>query len=511
MAVDTAAAPAAFTLTADEHADLVAVCHAGVERARTTGRHALVSWARPYELADPLVAWARARTRTGRSLYWQSAWDGTTVLAFGSAHDLRGTGADRLATIRSAWTALVQETVTGGMSGAGQGPLAVGGFAFADPAGAAPGALPEALLWVPLLQLRHTAPESAEPTGLAGLAGLDLAEPTGPATAELRLNALVDGSDDPELLARTLTLRVGRCLAARDTGALDTGIRHADDPRSALRAVSSVETPAAGEWKGLVRSATERMRAGDFEKVVLARRLDVTADREFDVPAAVRRLRETYTGTAVFAFGHGGTTFLGATPEYLVRVGNREVEALGLAGTTPRGAGPEEDLAFEAELSGSTKLRHEHEVVVRMLSDVLAESCVDVTAGTEPQVLKLANVQHLSTPVRARLPEGSAEGVLGLAARLHPTPALGGHPRAEALDWLARHEGFDRGWYAGAVGFTDGTGNGQFAVAIRSALVQGRSAALYAGCGLVADSDPDTEYAETCAKLRPMRAALGLD
>ncbi|MGW5637590.1 isochorismate synthase [Streptomyces sp. NPDC003832] len=483
MTVDTAAAPAEFTLTTAEHTDLVDVCRAGVERARATGRHALVSWARPCGLADPLATWAGARTRTGRSLYWRSGWDGTTVLAFGSAHDLRGTGAGRLPAIRSAWTALVRETVTGG--GPGQGPLAVGGFAFAGPTDAAPGALPEALLWVPLMQLRLSAPDGS----------------TGPAaTAELRLNALVDGSDDPELLAKTLTLRAERCLAARDNGG----------PRPALRPLASVETPAAEEWKALVRSATDRMRAGDFEKVVLARRLDVTADREFDVPAAVRRLLETYTGTTVFALGHGATTFLGATPEYLVRVEDREVEALGLAGTTPRGATPEEDRALEGELSGSAKLRHEHEVVVRMLSDALAESCVRVTADAEPRVLKLANVQHLSTPVRGRLPEGSAEGVLDLAARLHPTPALGGHPRAEALQWLARHEGFDRGWYAGGVGFTDGAGDGQFAVAIRSALVQGASAALYAGCGLVAGSDPEAEYAETCAKLRPMHAALGL-
>ncbi|MEU9732247.1 isochorismate synthase [Streptomyces sp. NPDC048002] len=487
MTVDTAAAPAAFTLTADEHTDLVDVCRAGVERARATGRHALVSWARPCELADPLATWAGARTRTGRSLYWRSAWDGTTVLAFGSAHDLRGTGAGRLPAIRSAWNALVRETVTGGLPGLGRGPLAVGGFAFAGPSDAGPGALPEALLWVPLLQLRQSAPAGA-------------ADPAPPGTTELRLNALVDGSDDPELLAQSLTLRAERCLAARD----GTG------PRTAPRPVASVETPAAEEWKALVRRATDRMRAGDFEKVVLARRLDVTADRDFDVPGAVRHLLETYAGTTVFALGHGSTTFLGATPEYLVRVEDREVEALGLAGTTPRGATPEEDLTLEGELSGSAKLRHEHEVVVRMLSEALAESCVGVTADTEPRVLKLANVQHLSTPVRGRLPEGSAEGALDLAARLHPTPALGGHPRTEALEWLARNEGFDRGWYAGGVGFTDGRGDGQFAVAIRSALVQGASAALYAGCGLVAGSDPETEYAETCAKLRPMRTALGL-
>ncbi|MFJ8883318.1 isochorismate synthase MenF [Streptomyces sp. NPDC102402] len=480
----TATSTTTATSTLGELSTLEDACRAGIERARATGRHALVSWSRPCALVDPFTTWAGARALTGRSLYWRSAWDGSTVLAFGSAHDLRGSGADRLTAVRAAWTDLLGETVS---AGPGKGPLAVGGFAFGGGDGAS-GVLPEALLWVPLVQLRCATP------GEAGA-------PDGPVTAELRLNALVDGSDDPGLLARTMTLRVERCLTAPEPGT----------PPSAPRARASVEFPPAGAWKDLVRRATDRMRTGDFEKVVLARRLDVTADREFDVPGAVRRMRDTYGGTTVFALDHGDSAFVGATPEYLVRVDAREVRALGLAGTTPRGSTPAEDQAGADELSGSAKLRHEHEVVVRMLSEALAESCEQVTAAAEPEVLKLTHVQHLSTPVRGRLPEGSAEGVLDLAARLHPTPALGGHPRAEALEWLAGNEGFDRGWYAGGVGWADGRGDGQFAVAIRSALVRGDTASLYAGCGLVADSDPEVEYAETCAKLRPMRAALGLD
>ncbi|QDY07945.1 isochorismate synthase [Micromonospora sp. HM134] len=483
MAVDVAPNPGGLTLSPAERSMLVDACRASVERARVTGRHALVSWAHPYPLTDPFATWAAARTRTGRSLYWQSAWDGSTVLAFGSAHDLRGTGAGRIAAVRSAWSELVHETIRAGPTGPGRGPLALGGFAFGGETDGTYGILPDALLWVPLMQVRHTARDTAG------------------TPAELRLNALVDGSDDPELLATVLTLRVEQCF----------GAHHTNGRPPTPRTRTTIETPAAEEWKDLVRRATARIRAGDFEKVVLARRVDVTADRELDIPAAVHRMRETHAGTTVFALGHGDTTFLGATPEYLVRVEDREVHALGLAGTTPRGATPAEDRELEAELSGSAKLRHEHDVVVRMLSEALTESCTRVTVEAEPQVLKLAHVQHLSTPVRGRLVEGSAEGVLDLAARLHPTPALGGHPRAEALAWLTRNEGFDRGWYAGGVGWADGDGNGEFAVAIRSALVRGDTALLYAGCGLVADSDPEVEYAETCAKLRPMRTALGID
>jgi isochorismate synthase len=222
-------------------------------------------------------------------------------------------------------------------------------------------------------------------------------------------------------------------------------------------------------------------------------------------------LRAAYPGTTVFAVDHEEFTFLGATPEYLVRVDQRTVHALGLAGTAPRGATPEQDAALAGELAASPKTRHEHDVVVQMLREALKNSGVDVAADAAPSVVKLANVQHLSTKVSGDLADDSTAGILDFVDRLHPTPALGGHPRKESLSWLSDNEGLDRSWYAGVVGWADPSGQGQFAVTIRSALVDGHSASLYAGCGIVADSDPEAEYAESCAKLRPMLSALRIE
>ncbi|MCY0917385.1 isochorismate synthase [Streptomyces sp. H27-G5] len=488
------AAPYGRALDHHDLESLLATLRLASDRARHTGRPTLASWAKPLSLGSAVDIWQRARLHTTRSLLWQSAWDGGSVVAFGSAHDLDGHGADRVDSVRAGWTELVRDPVCGGAAdpstASGEGPLAIGGFAFAaaDPRGSR---LPDALMWVPALQIR----------GLTPARGAAEA----PARAELRLNAALSPDDDPEQRAKELAALADTCLLWEPEPAWDLPTAPAG------RAHTAVELPAAEDWKELVRRATGRIRAGGFEKVVLARELRVTASTPFDVPDAVRRLRTANPGTTVFAVDHDGCTFLGATPEYLVRVEDRTVHALGLAGTTPRGATPEQDEAHERELVDSPKIQHEHDVVVQMLRDALGDSCADVDAETPPRVVKLANVQHLSTKVHGRLAEDSPAGILDLVERLHPTPALGGHPREAALSWLADNEGLDRSWYAGAVGWADRTGQGQFAVAIRSALLDGATASLYAGCGLVADSDPEAEYAETCAKLRPMLHALDIE
>ncbi len=160
-------------------------------------------------------------------------------------------------------------------------------------------------------------------------------------------------------------------------------------------------------------------------------------------------------------------------------------------------------------LLNSAKDRTEHEVVVRSTQAALTAVCTEVIrAPGTPRVAQSQSVQHLATPLRGRLADGGC--VLDLVERLHPTPAVGGFPRDVALAAIREREGIDRGWYAGAVGWVNRAGEGEFAVAIRSALLAGREATLYAGAGIVADSDPEAEYAETCLKLEPMLAALGM-
>jgi isochorismate synthase len=197
--------------------------------------------------------------------------------------------------------------------------------------------------------------------------------------------------------------------------------------------------------------------------------------------------------------------FLGASPERLVRLEGRAVSASSLAGSAPRGATPAEDDALAAELLASPKDRAEHAVVRRMLCAALAELCDDVRALQEPSLLTLANVHHLHTGVSARLREGHT--LLQLVARLHPTPAVGGEPRDDALRWIRDHEQLDRGWYAAPVGWV-GDQAGEFAVALRSGLVRGNEAWLFAGCGVVADSEPQAELEESEVKLRSMQGAM---
>ncbi len=251
---------------------------------------------------------------------------------------------------------------------------------------------------------------------------------------------------------------------------------------------------------------TRAIEAGSVEKVVLARELALQAHGNFDETAALARLREEYPGCTIFAFRQGGACFMGATPERLVRVEGRKVRATCLAGSARRGTDQQDDEAVGSALRADGKERREHQHVVGMIAEALMPLCRDIDIPSEPVLMRIANVQHLFTPMEGTL--SGDVGVLDLVERLHPTPAVGGMPRAEALRAIGEREHFDRGWYAGPVGWVAANGDGEFAVALRSALVTGSEARLFAGCGIVAGSDPQREYEESSLKLRPMLWAL---
>ena len=246
---------------------------------------------------------------------------------------------------------------------------------------------------------------------------------------------------------------------------------------------------------------------GRIDKVVLARRVAFEAPADLDVIGALRHLAATAAESTTYAFTRGRTTFLGATPERLARTVGRSFETVAIAGSAPRGADPAEDARFAAGLLASEKDREEHAVVVDTLRAGLAPIVETLTVAEAPGILPLRHVQHLVTPMSGTLREDA--GLLALAALLHPTPAVGGEPRDVALDLIAEHEGFDRGWYAGPVGWLGADGDGELMVALRCGLVTGREAVLFAGCGIVADSDPAREWEESRLKLRTMTTALG--
>jgi menaquinone-specific isochorismate synthase len=263
---------------------------------------------------------------------------------------------------------------------------------------------------------------------------------------------------------------------------------------------------SAPDWERAVAAGVDRIRAGELGKVVLARDLYATAPEPFDTRLVLRRLAARYPDC--YTFSCDGLT--GATPELLIRRDGRQITSLVLAGTAPRGGTAEQDLAFGAGLLASAKNQSEHVYAVDSVRDVLAPLCEQLDIEPGPSLLRLANVQHLATAVRGVLTTAAAadRSALALAAAQHPTAAVGGTPTGVAMDLIRELEGMDRGRYAGPVGWVDGRGNGVWGIALRCALLSGPSARLFAGCGIVADSDPAAELAEAQAKFRVMQDAL---
>jgi isochorismate synthase len=280
------------------------------------------------------------------------------------------------------------------------------------------------------------------------------------------------------------------------------------------RRYSVTSTMAPEQWCELVARATKvlvnvpvgtpmRTSTDEFVKVVLAREVLVSTDAPIDRVAVLERLRAMYPGCHLVSVDG----LVGASPELLVARAGDMVRSHPMAGTAPRGGDPTTDQRLAASLLASTKDREEHQITIDMVHDTLLDWCSYLDYEAEPSVVAVANVQHLATLVEGRLSR-PAPSVLELVAALHPTPAVAGWPRDEAIRWIVDHEGFDRGRYAGTVGWADGQGNGTWAVAVRCAEITGTSARVFAGNGIVADSDPEAELAETRAKLQALLSAI---
>jgi isochorismate synthase len=261
-------------------------------------------------------------------------------------------------------------------------------------------------------------------------------------------------------------------------------------------------------WEDAVGDAIQLIHQQRFQKVVLAREERLEASEPFSPVATLSRLRAVDPDPTLFAVRSGESWFLGASPERLVRLSNGTVDVSCLAGSIGLGDSDDERRQLASELLRSEKDRLEHELVVGPILESLGQVCDDIERlpGT-PRVVPARSVQHLETPITAHLRRPGH--VLELVDRLHPTPAVGGFPRQPALQAIRALEQIERGWYAGPLGWTDLEGNGEFIVALRSALIAGTSARVFAGCGIVADSIPASEYEETRLKMRPMLAALG--
>jgi len=401
---------------------------------------------------------------------------GFVLAGLGQAAVLEARGAERFAEVAAAArelgrSAFADDPARDPSRPPAAGPVFVGGFAFAGDGGASPewSSLPPACLVLPEITLVRQAEQ-----------------------ARMTVAAVVQPDDAVDDVVERLAGRVGEL---RDSAMplLDP------DPVERTR-VASAAPPS--HYEQAVERAVERIRAGELQKVVLAREVRAHAARDHDPGAVFGALREMFPACYCWCVGTPEAAFAGASPELLVRRDGQRAQTVALAGTTRRSADPSVDDHLGEQLLNSPKDREEQAIVARRIERTLAPVSLWVAAADDPVLVKVHNVQHLATPIRAQLADPVP--AVELAGLLLPTPAVGGEPREAALPLIPALEGLDRGWYAGAVGWTDLAEDGEFCVALRCALLRGRVAHLYAGCGIVRDSDPAAELAESEVKLQAL-------
>ncbi|HTU79032.1 MAG TPA: isochorismate synthase [Solirubrobacteraceae bacterium] len=453
-----------------------------VTRARRAGSPVLaaITLALDPDVDPSAVACASRRPGERWFVFEQPDRGRAAIAALGEATSLCAAGEERFATVADRWRALAAAAVSDPADEpAGGGPVAVGGFAFAPAGGGAPH-------WRGFEPASLTVPEAALVRGERG----------GQAGVRLTLAALACPDDVPEQLLARLQRRVAELRGAP--------LPLLDPAPTGRFQVASAMPPE--HYEQAVARATELIGAGELEKIVLAREVHVHAPRAYDPAAVFGVLRDEFPSCFVFCVGRGSSTLVAASPELLVRREGHRVSTLALAGSTRRSADPAVDAHLGERLLRDESYREEHAIVARRIERMLRPHAIWVTAAPEPELVRIANIQHLATPIRAQL--AAPVDALELAELLHPTPAVGGEPRERAAPLIPALEGLDRGWYTGPVGWADATGDGEFCVALRCALLRENVARCYAGNGIVRDSQPAAELAETEIKLQALLPLL---
>lgn len=480
----------------------------GAAKAKDKGKRVLVSATlpapQPFDLID---VFARSENFVRDRFYWSAYGGRLTLLGIGSAQVIERNGADRFGESRRAWEELVEdaliaidetcrehasqpllETVEGVPPVIPPlGPVLMGNFAFRTSA-------VRTGTWNSFPDSRLVLPQ----------AFLMVWE----GNCSITWNAVVEPTTDHSNLLAEVA-KISDLLSSTPTRAESTDEAFLQD--EAAKAATEVAPLTIREierdgWKGSIPHLTRAIRDGRLEKVVVAREVEVLADGGFSPSEALRALKNDYPECYIFCTARDDVYFMGATPERLIAREGAEVYAMALAGSTGRGESDAADSQLGEKLMTDEKELHEHQLVIHALMSALEPLCSEVRTDARTGLFKLGNVQHLHTPVRARLKHMAS--IIDLAERVHPTPAVGGYPKKRALDYIDRTEFVERGWYAGPVGWVGPDGDGEFAVAIRSALISGDRASLFAGCGIVEGSDPEAEYKESLLKLRPMLRTL---
>lgn len=407
-------------------------------------------------------------------LFWWAPRDGGEMAGIGVAAEIGARGPDRFAEVERRASELFARVAVDGADGAPPwSPRLFGGFAFAPGAADAPPWADFGDAWFVLPRLLYR--REGQRAWLSVVVGE------------------ASGAD-------------ARGLAMREAERLVVALREGRpvDARAAAPEVRSLRQLDPSLWRDRVCRIRAAIADGACEKIVYARRTEVELEQAVDTRALLARLDDRHPGCFRFAFRRGDALFAGASPERLIARQGDRVESEALAGSIGGSGG-----TAARALLDSRKDRGEQEVVERALVETLAPLCRSLDVAPTPEVRQLRDVLHLCTPVRGQL--ARPLHLLQLAEALHPTPAVGGWPTAPSLAWIASHEQAPRGWYAGPVGWFDGNGDGELAVAIRSGLVAGSRVYAWAGAGIVAESDPDEEYAETGLKQRALLDVIGVE
>ncbi|WP_153730927.1 isochorismate synthase [Sporosarcina obsidiansis] len=404
--------------------------------------------------------------------FWQNADKTVKLVGIGQATVLTA-DTQRFQSISAQWKALCERLIKEEKD---MEPVLFGGFSF-DPATRKDSewsAFPAAYFTVPLFQLKI---ENGK--------------------TYVSINYL---TDEPETAAKFEALRQERDRLIH--------IAQVEEFRVSRKPSIATQTEVATDrYMNAVEQVTSQIKEQIAEKVVIARKIKLTFEEEFQKATALHAITNEQQASYHFGLQIGEDMFFGATPERLVEISKGHAYSACVAGSIERGKTALEDQQLGEQLLRDKKNREEHQYVVDMITQVFSEFCSSLRVNKTPKLLKVRDIQHLFTPVEGELAKG--KDIFRLVEALHPTPALGGVPRKKALEIIREEEQMDRGFYAGPIGWTDAAGNGEFAVAIRCGLLTGKDAYLYAGGGIVADSTPVEEYDETWVKFRPVLRALG--
>ncbi len=446
----------------------------------------LISWTIPWN-RQSLVSFLKQGKGVPR-IYWRMANDPIGFAGYGAAAILTASGPQRFRSIERKASRLFDERIVAGENIPQEVcPRLFGGFAFEEDPELRSfwSAFSAATFILPRYQLTRL--------GKAGW---------------LTVNHLMRADDhieDLEYLFIDVVSQIER--DASNASQANSGTVRAEKSSESDNHIDSNELVDRQDWEKLFGLAMDRIWAGTLRKVVLARARHLSAARPFDPTLALLRLERRYPDCYRFLFEPvSGNAFFGATPELLARVQGRALGTAALAGSIRRGSTPEEDAGLGEKLLNSRKDRREHALVLEAIEAGIRPMVRVLQVEPAPHLRKLSNIQHLETALTAQLKKPM--GVLPIVEALHPTPAVGGVPRAAALDLIHRTEPVERGWYAGPMGWLDPRHNGLFTVAIRSAVAVGREARLFAGAGIVEDSEADREWREIDLKFKPLMDAL---